>query len=424
MYPCHALNFLKFLKKGMQIVKNKIVGLEEKNTLNTFVWMNVAVVLFVAANLRAPFTAIGPVLNEMSTVLNLTNVQASLLTSIPLLMFAGFSMWISHLSAKNNTSKMLLLGMIVMFLGSLFRVYGNVSMLMIGSVFIGLGICVGNVVVPGYIKKNLSNHIGLMTGMFALFMNLVAAFASGLSVDIGKWTHWAWKGSIGIWSILELAAIIILMLELMFIYKGNTTVPKDNSSSTFKMYRSRLAWQISVFMGLQSVIYYSLVAWLPAVLISYGMSDAETGWVLFAFQMSALPFSFLGPVIANKMKDQRKLIYFVSLLLFVSMIMFVIDKIRFAYIAAILIGASNGFAFSMCLLFFSIRTQSVANAVKLSGMAQSIGYLIAAFGPMVFGGLRKFDKSWDLSLYFIVLIGILILYFGSAASRDLKVENS
>lgn len=408
----------------MQIAENKTVGLEEYKVSSTFNWINVAVVLFVAANLRAPFTAIGPVLNEINSALGLTNIQASLLTSIPLLMFAGFSMWISHLSVKNNTSKMLLLGMIVMFLGSLFRVYGNVSMLMIGSVFVGLGICVGNVVVPGYIKKNLSNHIGLMTGLFALFMNLVAAFASGLSVAIGKWTQWAWKGSLGIWSILEFVAILILILELIFIYRGNATVPKDTISSPFKMYRSRLAWQISIFMGLQSVIYYSLVAWLPALLVSYGMAEEETGWVLFAFQMSALPFSFLGPVVANKMKDQRKLIYFVSLLLFVSMILFIVDKIRFAYLAAILIGASNGFAFSMCLLFFSIRTQSVAHAVKLSGMAQSIGYLIAAFGPMIFGGLRKIDSSWDLSLYFIVLIGILILYFGSASSRDLKVENS
>lgn len=408
----------------MQIAENKTVGLEEYKVSSTFNWINFAVVLFVAANLRAPFTAIGPVLNEINSALGLTNIQASLLTSIPLLMFAGFSMWISHLSAKNNTSKMLLLGMIVMFLGSLFRVYGNVSMLMIGSVFVGLGICVGNVVVPGYIKKNLSNHIGLMTGLFALFMNLVAAFASGLSVAIGKWTQLAWKGSLGIWSMLEFVAILILILELIFIYRGNATIPKDNISSPFKMYRSRLAWQISIFMGLQSVIYYSLVAWLPALLISYGMTEEETGWVLFAFQMSALPFSFLGPVIASKMKDQRKLIYFVSLLLFVSMILFIVDKIRFAYLAAILIGASNGFAFSMCLLFFSIRTQSVAHAVKLSGMAQSIGYLIAAFGPMIFGGLRKIDSSWDLSLYFIVLIGILILYFGSASSRDLKVENS
>lgn len=379
-------------------------------------------VLWVSSNLRSPITSVGPVLTEISQALDLSNFQSSLLTSIPLLMFAACSVVISRIAAGRNISYILLIGLFVLGAGTLLRIYGNVATLLSGSVLVGLGICVGNVVTPGYIKSNLPQHIGSMTGLFAVAMNLTAAFASGFSISIGQWTSLGWRGSIGIWIFLVVISVIMILIEQGF-KKRKTLATLQSERSTFNMFRSRQAWQISIFMGLQSVIYYSIVSWLPAVLVHYGMPEAETGWVLFTFQIASLPLTFIGPVIANRMKDQRSLIIFIAVVMMSSVLLFAFAGLKYAYAAAILLGISNGMSFSLSLFFFSIRTRSSANAIKLSGMAQSIGYFIAAFGPAVFGALHDADASWKSSFYFLAISVVLLLYFGLNAAKNRFVED-
>ncbi|OJV53673.1 MAG: transporter [Bacteroidetes bacterium 43-16] len=385
-------------------------------------FINVLVVFWVSSNLRAPITSVGPVLTEISAALDLSHFQSSLLTSIPLLMFAGFSIIISRIAAGRNISHMLLTGLIILGMGTLLRVYGNVFTLLSGSVLVGLGICIGNVVTPGYIKSNLPGHIGIMTGLFAVAMNLTAAFASGFSINVGKWTDWHWRGSIGIWIGFVAIAILIILMELSF-KKRKTLLTAPTERSSLNLFRSRQAWQVSIFLGLQSVIYYSIVSWLPSVLVTYGIPEAETGWVLFTFQISTLPITFIGPVIANKMKDQRAMIIFIAVLMLSSILLFAWHGVDYAYPAAILLGISNGLAFSLSLLFFSIKTKSSATAIKLSGMAQSIGYFIAAFGPAVFGALHDTDASWKVSFYFLAFSVALLLFFGLSAARNRFVED-
>ncbi len=384
--------------------------------------INILVVLWVSSNLRSPITSVGPVLTEISQALDLSNFQSSLLTSIPLLMFAACSILISRIAAGRNISYILLTGLCILGAGTLLRIYGNVFTLLSGSVLVGLGICIGNVVTPGYIKSNLPAHIGSMTGLFAVAMNLTAAFASGFSISIGEWTGFGWRGSIGVWIFLVVISVSIILAEQAF-KKRNTLESLPSERSTFNMFRSRQAWQISIFMGLQSVIYYSIVSWLPAVLVHYGMPGAETGWVLFTFQIASLPLTFIGPVIANRMKDQRSLIIFIAVVMMSSILCFGFAGSQYAYIAAILLGISNGMSFSLSLFFFSIRTRSSANAIKLSGMAQSIGYFIAAFGPAVFGALHDIDASWKGSFYFLAITVVLLLYFGLNAAKNRFVED-
>lgn len=395
---------------------------QARNSSGVLFLINILVVLWVSGNLRSPITSVGPVLTEISQALDLSNFQSSLLTSIPLLMFATCSILISRIAAGRNISHVLLIGLFILGAGSLLRIYGNVFTLLSGSVLVGLGICIGNVMTPGYIKSNLPRHIGSMTGLFAVAMNLMAAFASGFSINIGKWTSLGWRGSIGVWIVLVLVSVVMILIEQGF-KKRKTIDTIQTERSTFNMFRSRQAWQISIFMGLQSVVYYSVVSWLPAVLVHYGMPKSETGWVLFTFQISSLPLTFIGPVIANRMKDQRSLIIFIAVVMMSSVLLFALAGLKYTYLAAILLGISNGMSFSLSLFFFSIRTRSSANAIKLSGMAQSIGYFIAAFGPAVFGALHDADASWKSSFYFLALSVVLLLYFGLNAAKNRFVED-
>lgn len=171
----------------------------QKTAVVVWSWLPMLVVILVSTNLRSPITAVGPVLEEISLDLHLSAFQSSLLTAIPLFMFASCSVYVSRYSHAQGMHHFLLTGLIVLGAGLFIRVTGSLFGLFAGSVMIGLGICVGNVVAPGYIKRSFPDHIGLMTGLFAVAMNLTAAFASGFSVRLGEWTALGWQGSLGIW---------------------------------------------------------------------------------------------------------------------------------------------------------------------------------------------------------------------------------
>lgn len=385
--------------------------------------INILVIIFIASNLRSPITSVGPVISQIGAELQLSHFQSSLLTSIPLMMFAGCSVLVSRFSKRFSINRFLFYALIILSFGLFLRVSGSILSLFLGSVFIGLGICIGNVVTPGYIKNKFSNKIGLMTGIFAVSMNLTAALASGYSLSIGRWTGFGWQGSLGIWLVMALLALLVVGVELIFNRKKNEIVKSKAEQSNFNMFRSAQAWNISIFMGLQSLVYYSLISWLPAVLIDYGMSDNQPGWILFVIQMAMLPITFLGPIFANKMKNQKIMIFFVCILMLSSVLMFAWLRTDFIYMTAILLGLSNGLSFSLCILFFSLRTKSSENAIKISGMAQSVGYLIAAFGPPVFGKLHDWDTSWQTSFYFVAISVMLMFYFGLKAGRRKFVED-
>jgi CP family cyanate transporter-like MFS transporter len=385
--------------------------------------INVLVLVLVSSNLRSPITSVGPVLNQISNSLHLNNLQSSMLTSIPLMMFAGCSVLVSRFSHRFSINRFLLYALIILSFGLFMRVFGSVWTLFTGSVFIGLGVCIGNVITPGYIKSNFPKQIGLMTGIFAVSMNLTAALASGYSVSLGEWTGYGWRGSLGIWLVIALLALFVVVLELLLNKSRLQQAGASLVKSDFNMFKSPQAWNISIFMGLQSLVYYSLISWLPAVLGDYGMQENEPGWVLFIIQISMIPITFVGPIIANKMKNQKVMIVFISVLMLASILMFAWLKSEWIYATAVLLGLSNGLSFSLSILFFSLRTKSSANAIKISGMAQSVGYLIAAFGPAVFGKLHDYDTSWKWSFYFLGISVIVMFYFGIKAARRKFVED-
>ncbi|WP_398452695.1 CynX/NimT family MFS transporter [Sphingobacterium thalpophilum] len=394
----------------------------QKTAVVAWSWLPMLVVILVSTNLRSPITAVGPVLEEISLDLHLSAFQSSLLTAIPLFMFASCSVYVSRYSNAQGMHHFLLTGLIVLGAGLFIRVTGSLFGLFAGSVMIGLGICVGNVVAPGYIKRSFPDHIGLMTGLFAVAMNLTAAFASGFSVRLGEWTALGWQGSLGIWGVLVLLSIIAILFD----WRHTRQAIKVSSQKTQKgighIFRSRLAWYISLFMGIQSLVYYSLISWLPQVLIDYGMASKDTGWLLFLIQIAMIPSMFVGPVMAYRMRKQRLLAAVVAIGMLGSILLFCFYKLEGIYFAAILLGFSNGLSFSLSILFFTLRAKTAGNAIKISGMAQSIGYLIAAFGPPIFGKLHEVDPSWRYSFFFLAAGTVVLLFAGLKAGDNKYVE--
>lgn len=387
-------------------------------------FLGVLTVILIAGNLRSPITSVSPVLSEIMAKLQLGNLQGSLLTSIPLLVFASCSIPVSKIAARTNISYSLILSLIFLILGLYLRIYGNIAMLYVGSFLIGLGICIGNVMTPAYIKNVFPDKIGLMTGVFSVTMNLFAGLAAGFSIAIGRWTQLGWQGSLGIWILWSLPALLVVGIEILSNknkYEERKAV--EISKTNFDVFRSKQAWYISIFMGIQSLVYFCVIAMLPTVLIDYGMDKSETGFVLLVFQLVMAPIMFICPVIASKMKEQKPLVYLVGILMFLGVGMLTIFKIQYIYVAAFLIGASTGLAFSLSLIFFSLKSKTMEGTIKVSGQAQSVGYLIAAFGPPVFGMLHDWDSTWNSSFYFLMLMAIILTFSGRAAARARFIED-
>ena len=387
-------------------------------------YSGVAVVVLIAMNLRSPITAVSPVLDEIKSALGLNNTQASLLTSIPLLMFAGFSILVSKATSRVDIRKGLIYSLIILAVGLYIRVYGSISSLYIGSFLLGLGICIGNVLTPAYIKKIFPQQVGIMTGIFSVSMNLVAALATGFSIAIGQWTNAGWRGSLGIWILGAILAFLMLLIDVRL---GNQQTNGVQSSKlervSFNIFLSRQAWYISVFMGIQSLIYYCLVAFLPTLLIDYGMSKYDAGWVFSILQLAMLPVMLFSPVIASKMKDPKALIFSSGGLYFIGIGMLLLFKAQYVYLTAVLLGIAGGLAFSLAILFFSLRSKTMQGTILISGKAQSIGYLLAAFGPPIFSKLHDWDFSWTYSLYFILACILLMTYFGRKAAKPRFIED-
>ncbi|MBC1603279.1 CynX/NimT family MFS transporter [Paenilisteria rocourtiae] len=378
-------------------------------------------ILLVAANLRAPITALSPLFNYVRVDLSLSNTVTGFLTTLPLLAFAGLSPFVSKLAYRWGMEFIVFFATCLMVIGSIIRPFGGIPLLLFGTLLIGFAIAVGNVLLPSLIKKEFPFKMGLMTGMYSISMNVCAMLASGLSVPIAVKSGFGWQGALVVWSVFAIIALLFWLPQLKYNQKilPNSVLQQPKQS----IWTSPLAWKITLFMGMQSTIFYVMVAWLPPLLISQGMDSTQAGFMLSLFQLGIIPFTFIVPIIASKMKSQRPIVTILTVLLLsgTAGLLFGSGHVWLIGTSVFIMGVASGAAFSVCMMFFSLRTSTAAEAADLSGMAQSIGYLLAAAGPTLFGGIHDMTASYTIPLAIIIVAAILLFITGMDAGRDKKV---
>lgn len=376
-------------------------------------------IIVIASNLRAPITSVGPVITEITENLKLSHVLVGLITAIPLISFGLLSIFIPNVARKWGIEKSLLYSLLLLAVGLFARSYGTTFFLFLGAAFIGIAITVGNVLMPAFIKKEFPGKTGLITAMYLVSMNLTSALAVGYSIQIGQMSGLGWKGSIGIWVILALLAFLIWIPQVK-----NKTAPAMIIRPRVSLWKSRLAWNVAFFMGLQSFMFYILAAWLPTILQSWGMSAEKSGWMLSYVQMGQIPMMLIGPIMAARMKNQTPLIWGTFLILLIGISGIISAKAEFLVISVVLMGVSLGMAFALATMFFVLRTKDSTQAASLSGMAQSVGYLIAACGPPIFGALFSLTGTWYASLMVLVLAAIALFITGLSSAKNAYIPNN
>jgi MFS transporter, CP family, cyanate transporter len=190
------------------------------------------------------------------------------------------------------------------------------------------------------------------------------------------------------------------------------------------LWRSPLAWQVTLFMGLQSTVFYVLVTWLPEILKQQGVSSDQSGWLLSFMQLILLPFTFIVPIIAGRMANQRLLVIIISICLFIGNVGLLYGSLSLIVLWIVMLGIGVGCSFGLAMILFGLRTENARQAAELSGMAQSVGYLLAATGPMLFGYLHDLTNSWNIPLLILIGASILLLIVGLGAAKNEYISSS
>lgn len=286
-----------------------------------------------------------------------------------------------------------------------------------GTLLLGIGIALGNVLLPGIVKKKFPKRAGLMTGIYSSMLGVSATIATGVSVPLSQGAGLGWRWTLGSWGLFTALALLAWLPQL----KSNMPVimKKSFRASIRDLGTSKLAWHIAVFVGLQSLTFYTLTAWLPEILIGRGMQSAHAGWVLATMHGVGVIGTFMTPSLVSEMSSQNKSVLWIVLFEMISLIGLIIPLpywwvVTFSSILGFCLGGSFGLA----LLFILLRSRDSDSANELSGMSQSIGYSIAAVGPVLFGALFDLTQNWLIPLGFLFLVALVKLWSGWEAGRD------
>ncbi|GAB6991436.1 CynX/NimT family MFS transporter [Paenibacillus pini] len=380
-------------------------------------------IIMIAMTLRAPITSVGPLIEIIRNDTGMSHTLVGLLTTFPLLAFALLSPVAPKIARKWGIERTLFVGVFAVTAGIVLRYLPSITSLFAGTILLGLGIALSNVLLPSLIKRDFPNKVGVMMGTYSVSMNIFAALASGISFPLAQYSSTGWRGSLVMWGILSFVALMIWLPQLRSIQHE---APNVQISAKSNVWRSKLAWQVTIVMGLQSFIFYSVVAWLPEILTQRGMSSSTAGWMLSLMQFFSVPVTFVVPILAARFKNQRGLILATFACFILGLGVLLTGSRSLVPLAVIPIGIGTGAAFGLVTMFFVLRSRSVNQSAELSGMAQSIGYLLAAAGPLLFGFVHDLTNSWTSAIVLLIVASVIYMLagLGAGSNRFIGEENN
>jgi MFS transporter, CP family, cyanate transporter len=374
-------------------------------------------IVLLAANLRPALTGVAPLIGQIRADTGISNGVAGLLTTLPLLAFGLLSPIAPRVARRFGMEGVLLASLLVLAAGILLRWAGAVAALFLGTVVLGAAIAVANVLLPSLVKREFPGHAGLMTSVYSTSLGISAALAAGVSVPLAQLPGIGWRGALAVWAIPALLAGVAWLPQL-----GGSAHHVDPASPGVRdLWRSPVAWQVTLFMGLQSLAYYVTLTWLPEILQAEGMGAARAGWMLGLSQAVAIVTMFLAPMIAERRPSQRGVVGVAVSMSGVGVLGLLVAGSTASTLWVVLLGLGQGASFSLALTFFALRAPDPGHAAALSGMAQSVGYLLAAGGPFLFGVLRDVTGAWKVPLVLLLTVTICLLIAGIGAARDAHV---
>ncbi|MFJ1756607.1 CynX/NimT family MFS transporter [Kitasatospora sp. NPDC088134] len=384
-------------------------------------------IVLVALNMRACLAAVSPMVAEIQRSFGLSASAAGLITTVPVLFQGVGAPLTPRLTRRFGAERVVLGAVLLLGAGVLLRVLPSVLALYAGCVVIGVAIAVLNVSMPGLVKREFPHRAAAMTGVYSTTMLVGATLAAGLSVPLEHALGGGWRASLGAWSLLALVAAVAWLPQVLKARQERVApvrtlaAPTRPQAPAASPWKSGLAWQISAFMGISSLLVYTLVAWMPQILADHGMPRGEAGLVFAFSNLVQVAGAFLVPLAAGRMTRQRGLAAGMALLNAAGIAWLLLAPVSGAWFSAAVLGLAQGGSLGLGLAFIVLRTDSVPGAARLGGMSQAVGYLVAAAGPVGAGLLHQVTGGWNTTLLVMLVLAVLAAAAGWGAGRDRTV---
>jgi CP family cyanate transporter-like MFS transporter len=369
-------------------------------------------IVFTALNLRTAVASVPPLLDEIRATVPLSATAAGVLTTVPVVCMAVGSPLAPPLARRIGTEAAITTLALTLAAGILLRLVDGVVPLFAGTIVAGFGIALGNVLVPSLIKRDFPDRVGAMTGGYTMAISASGAIAAALTVPAEDAIGRGWQWGLAVWAIPAIAAALIWVPWIARRGAG------ASASAVKSLWRNRIAWQVTVYRGLQSLLFYSALSWLPTLLRDHGVDRGAAGALLSVMLLAGVPTCLIVPVFAARARDQRPAVVAMFALAGAGFAGLLIAPDAAPAVWVTLLGFSQGGLLALAYLFFSLRTPDQEHAAELSAMAQSVGYLVAAAGPLIVGVLRDTTGGWTVPLLFLIAVILPALAAGLAAGRS------
>jgi len=385
-------------------------------------------ILAVSFNMRAAITSLPPVFPELTSAAGWSTATEAALAAVPVLSFAVFSGAAPLLARKLGEERVLGLALVLLAAGLGLRSAAPGVMLFPGTVLASSAIALVNVLLPSLIKRRRPDLAGLLIGLYLMMLTAGAVLGAAIAVPVfvaaggpaSAGSGLAVRVTLAMWALPALAAALIWLPQLRF-----RTVPVPGEGrGVLAMGKFALAWQVTAFMGLQSLSYYSTLSWFPTMFRDHGISAGAAGNLLAAMNAGNMISGLIVPVLAHRVRDQRGLAAAAVMLVTAGLVGCAFGPNATIVIFVCLLGLGQGSAFGLCVYLFAARAADGRTAAALSGFAQGGGYLIASAGPLLIGFVHSATRSWTIPV--LVLLGLAggQLAFGLLAGRAKTIAAS
>ncbi|MFF9526852.1 CynX/NimT family MFS transporter [Streptomyces achromogenes] len=385
-------------------------------------------IMLSALNLRPAITSLGALLEEVRDGLGMSGSVAGLLTSVPPLCFAVFGVMAPRLARRFGPAAVVCAGMAAIATGLVIRPYvGNTAGFLAASALALMGIAVSNVLMPVIVKRWFPDRVGSMTGLYSMALAAGTSLAAALTVPLTDAMGGNWKSGLVVWATIAAAAVLPWLPLLRDRGPADALVQEPAADTAeqqapLRITRSRTAWSLAVFFGLQATAAYITMGWMPQIFRDAGVPAGTAGVLLAVTMVMGVPLAFVIPRVATRLPHQGPIVLVLGVCGLAGYAGLYLAPSGGAWAWALLLGVSNC-AFPLALTMVGMRARSGAGVAQLSAFAQSTGYLISIPGPLLVGVLYQQSGGWGLPIALMAALMVPQMVVGFIAGRDRTVED-
>ena len=387
-------------------------------------WFKAAAILCAALSMRTLFPSVSTLLPEISEYFQLSDSAAGYLTMLPVLCLGVFAPVATWLTRNIGPGRGLTLVIGILAFSLMLRAIPNVALLFVGTLLGGAAIATANVLVPVLVKRDFAAKMGLMTGLYTTAICGGSAVAAAATVPFSKSLPGGWASAIGIWALPAALATAMLAIWYGKAHAKPTAQAGQAQTTRVPLWRQRLAWEVTVFMGLQSSLAFSIMGWLSPILRQRGMGAVEAGLVVSILVLTQMAGCLVVPSMAIRSRTQQGINVVLIALAVVGLTGLMLAPLSTAWLWAIPQGIAQGGLLASALTIIVLRSPSTQVAAGLSALAQCFGYMIAAMAPALIGMLLPMSGGLGMVLILFYVIGAALLYSGWRCGRAVQLRES